>query len=99
MMSNITGLTRGGAIWEPQFIKELDAESCIGCGRCYKVCSRDVFNLVENENIDEDDDLYDEDEMMMVMAIENAEDCIGCGACAKVCAKNCHSFEPAAMPA
>jgi ferredoxin len=58
-----------------------------------------VFNLVENEDIDEDDDLYDEDEMMMVMAIENADDCIGCGACAKVCAKNCHSFEPAAAPA
>jgi Nif-specific ferredoxin III len=97
-MANITGKTKGGDAWEPQFINEIDQDSCIGCGRCYKVCSRDVFNLVEKEcDDDDDDDLYDEDEMMMVMTIENEDDCIGCMACSKVCPKNCQSFAPAAM--
>lgn len=97
-MSNIIGYTRGGDTWEPQFIKELDEDSCIGCGRCYKVCSRNVFNLVEKEmsDDDDDDDLYDDDEMMMVMQVQDQSDCIGCGSCAKVCPKNCHSFEPVA---
>lgn len=100
-MSNIIGYTKGGEPWEPKFISELDEASCIGCGRCYKVCSRNVFNLIEREmsDDDDDDDLYDDDQVMMVMAIENASDCVGCGSCAKVCAKNCHSFEPAPMPA
>lgn len=97
-MTNIVGYTKGGCEWHPQFIEELDAESCIGCGRCYKVCSRDVFDLVENEDADDDeDDLYG-DEFMMVMTIKDSSDCIGCEACAKVCAKNCHSFKPAPMP-
>ncbi len=96
-MANITGKTKGGDSWEPQFISEIDQDSCIGCGRCYKVCSRDVFNLVEKDDNDEDDDYYDEDEMMMVMTIENEGDCIGCMACSKVCPKNCQSFAPAAL--
>ncbi|CAM3944803.1 Ferredoxin-3 [Vibrio aerogenes CECT 7868] len=95
-MGNIKGLTRSGTEWEPQFIQEISQDDCIGCGRCYKVCARDVFNLVEKEDIDEDDDYYDEDEMMMVMTIENAGDCIGCMACSKVCPKNCQSFAPVA---
>lgn len=101
-MSMIVGYTRGGEQWEPKFISELNQESCIGCGRCYKVCSRDVFDLIEKEISDEDDDdLYDDydDEVMMVMAVKDEQDCVGCGSCAKVCPKNCHSFEPAAMPA
>ena len=93
-MSKIVSYTRGGDEWEPQFISEIDQANCIGCGRCYKVCSRDVFNLIEKDDVDEDDDYYDDDEMMMVMDIENGDDCIGCMACAKVCPKNCQSFAP-----
>jgi Nif-specific ferredoxin III len=95
------GLTRGGEPWEPKFVSELSQESCIGCGRCYKVCSRNVFNLIERElsDDDDDDDLYDDDQVMMVMAVEDVMDCVGCGSCAKVCPKNCHSFESALMPA
>lgn len=96
-MTNIVGYTKAGNQWEPQFIEALDSDSCIGCGRCYKVCSRDVFDLVENDEAD-DDDLYG-DEVMMSMIIKDSSDCIGCEACAKVCAKNCHSFKPAPMPA
>ncbi|ORT52447.1 ferredoxin (plasmid) [Vibrio sp. qd031] len=96
-MTTIKGYTRGGTPWDPQFIDALNASSCIGCGRCFKVCSRDVFDLIEKEELDEDDDLYDDyddDQVMMVMAIKDNLDCIGCGSCAKVCPKNCHSFEP-----
>ena len=89
-MSNVVGYTRGGAAWEPQYIEAINQTSCIGCGRCFKVCSRNVFDLVEKEEADEDD-LYDE-EVMMVMAIADADDCIGCQACSKVCPKGCHSF-------
>ena len=90
----IVGRTRGGEQWVPEFVTELNASTCIGCGRCYKVCPRDVFELVERgEEIDEDDDFYDEDDEMMVMSIKDAMDCIGCKSCAAVCPKNCHTHE------
>ncbi|MBE7376559.1 ferredoxin III, nif-specific [Pseudomonas lopnurensis] len=94
MEAVITGRTRGGAEWVPQFVTAVDAQKCIGCGRCYKVCPRDVFELVERSGmVDEDDDLYDEDDEMMVMAIADALDCIGCKACAAVCPKQCHTHQ------
>lgn len=95
-MSDITGLTRGGTPWVPQFVLALDARRCIGCGRCYKVCPREVFDLVER---DDDDLLEDLDENMMVMSLANALDCIGCGACSRVCPKNCHSHGPSPVVA
>ena len=99
-MSMITGITRGGSEWVPAFIVSLNQETCIGCGRCYKVCPRDVFELVEREmddDLDDDDDDYDDgfsDDTSMVMAIANAMDCIGCQACAKVYPKDCQTHEP-----
>jgi Nif-specific ferredoxin III len=89
-VSAVVGLTRGGAEWTPQFIVSLDQSLCIGCGRCFKVCPRDVFTLSEREWDDDDDD-YDDDDQAMVMAIANELDCIGCGACSRVCPKGCHS--------
>ena len=50
-------LTRGGTPYNPTFVVALDQKICIGCGRCYKVCPRDVFELVER-----DEDEMDEDE-------------------------------------
>ncbi|WPP47548.1 ferredoxin III, nif-specific [Pseudomonas sp. AN-1] len=95
--TTITGRTRGGAEWTPQFVTALDAQKCIGCGRCYKVCPRDVFDLVDRaELMGEDDDLYDEDDEMKVMVVKDAMDCIGCQACAAVCPKQCHSHAAAA---
>ena len=91
----ITGVTRGGSEWVPAFIVSLNQENCIGCGRCYKVCPRSVFELVEREvNEDEDSDDDFSDDTSMVMAIANAMDCIGCQACAKVCPKDCQTHEP-----
>lgn len=92
----ITGRTRGGAEWVPEFVTALDAQKCIGCGRCYKVCPRDVFTLVERAEMVEDADDFDDDDEMMVMTVQDALDCIGCKACAAVCPKQCHTHEAAA---
>jgi len=90
-MEPITGVTRGGTAYTPTFVTELNQSTCIGCGRCYKVCPRDVFELLER---DEDDENYDGDEdNSMVMSIANALDCIGCGSCARVCPKQCHTHQ------
>lgn len=92
-MSEVSmGVTRSGVEWEPQFVTALNQQTCIGCGRCYKVCPRNVFDLVERE-IDEDDDMYDDldDDIVMVMTLADEGDCIGCGSCSRVCPKKCHT--------
>ena len=93
-MSQITGLTRGGVEWTPQFVTELNQEKCIGCGRCYKVCPRNVLDLLEREF---DDDDEGDDDNTMVMSIANALDCIGCGSCGRVCPKDCYTYAPASV--
>lgn len=93
MTQHITGITRGGTQWTPAFVVELDQTSCIGCGRCFKVCPRDVFELVDRN---EDDDAAEEfsDDTAMVMSLSNPADCIGCEACSKVCPRKCHTHAP-----
>jgi len=93
MSNEYTGRTFGGADWTPKYIQSLNEETCIGCGRCYKVCSRDVFAIKERE-MDEDDDL---DEMSMVMSVADASDCIGCESCASVCPARCHTHAPLSL--
>jgi Nif-specific ferredoxin III len=78
-----TAFTRGGRAWVPTFITALDQSRCIGCGRCYKTCPRDVFELVDREQEDDDEDTA------KVMSIADALDCIGCTACANACPKGC----------
>jgi len=93
-MEPITGITRGGTPYTPMFITALNQANCLGCGRCFKVCPRKVFELVERS---EDDENYDEDEdNCMVMTLANALDCIGCGSCGRVCPKQCQTHQ--AMP-
>jgi len=105
-MSNITGITRGGTAYTPEFIMTLDQTKCIGCGRCFKTCPRDVFDLVDREGMDlttdddeygDDDDWDDDDgfsdDASMVMSLKDALDCIGCKACIKVCPKACMTHE------
>lgn len=109
---NITGLTRGGTEWIPAFIVDLNQANCIGCGRCFKACPREVFELVEREGLEAlDDDDYDDDgyydddddgfsdDTSMVMSLKNLMDCIGCEACSRVCPKNCMAHEPQPMTA
>lgn len=105
-MSMITGLTRGGVAYTPAFVTDLKQSTCIGCGRCYKVCPRDVFELVDRDDLeleeadagDDDDDGFSDD-TSMVMSLKNLMDCIGCQACARVCPKKCLSHEPAPIAA
>ena len=84
-MAYITGLTRDKHEWTPQFVKTIDDELCIGCGRCYKVCAHDVLGFKE---VDE------EDSAKMFMQIDNPGNCIGCQACGRTCSKKEFSFEP-----
>ena len=92
-MSAIIGLTRGGFEWIPEFVADLNQKKCIGCGRCYKVCPRQVLDLVERgEDMEADEDWEDDDDNTMVMSIANAADCIGCGACGRVCPKGCYTY-------
>ena len=108
-METISGVTRGGEAWTPAFVMSLDQGKCIGCGRCFKVCPREGFELIDREDLELDDELDDDDygddedgfsdEPGMVMNLMNALDCIGCQACGKVCPKKCLSHEPQAVPA
>ncbi len=94
---NITGLTRGGTAWIPQFVTALDEQKCIGCGRCFKVCPRDVLTIVQRAiddvDLDDDDDDDDDDSDNSFMTLSNALDCIGCEACSRVCPKACFTHE------
>lgn len=85
-------LTRGGTPWTPQYVESIDPKKCIGCGRCFKVCARDVLALVERGDEDLDDDDWDEEETNALMTVKNPLDCIGCGACGRTCPKGCFTF-------
>ncbi|MET0026385.1 MAG: ferredoxin III, nif-specific [Candidatus Thiodiazotropha sp.] len=111
-MSMITGVTRGGEEYIPAFVMDINQQNCIGCGRCFKVCPRDVFDLIEREEVEglmADDDDYDDDygddddgfsdDTAMVMSLKNSLDCIGCGSCARICPKKCFTHEPQSINA
>lgn len=91
---SVVSYTRGGAPWEPVFLLAIDGEKCLGCGRCFKVCGRDVLAM---QALDEDGAVTEEEgeAERYVMTISNADDCIGCGACARVCSKSCQTHGPA----
>ncbi|MEW6682495.1 MAG: ferredoxin III, nif-specific [Nitrospirota bacterium] len=92
----VTGVTQGGTVWIPRFVQNIDASKCIGCGRCFKVCGRDVMRLTP---VDEDGTLIvvtDEDEEFekQVMTLAHPESCVGCEACSRVCPKQCYTHGP-----
>ena len=84
-MAVLTGLTRGGKPWTPTFADAIDPEKCIGCGRCFKACSRNVLGPTEIED-EETDTIH------MVMSIPRPENCIGCAGCGVTCPKKCFKF-------
>ena len=84
-MSTGMSLTRDGTPWQPQYLDAIDAGTCIGCGRCFKVCDRGVLAMM---GLDEDGELLepdDDDVERMVMTVAAKGGCIGCNACARVC--------------
>ncbi|EIZ79682.1 ferredoxin-3 [Novosphingobium sp. Rr 2-17] len=95
----MTWQTRGGREWTPDFLVSINPDLCIGCGRCFKVCGRDVMTLkgvTEDGDIVELDEDDDEELEKKVMAMNDADACIGCGACARVCPTNCQTHQKAA---
>lgn len=100
----VTSITRGGTVWVPQFAIALNEELCIGCGRCYKVCPRDVLEIVQRaiDEVDldaDDDDDDDDDTDNSFMKLVNPMDCIGCEACSRVCPKKCFTHAPEPLAA
>jgi Nif-specific ferredoxin III len=96
MSEYIQGLTRAGAAWTPKFVTAIDQKVCIGCGRCFKVCSHDVLGMI---GITEDGDVvdaFDDEAETKVMALASQGNCIGCEACSKVCGKSAFSHAPLA---
>jgi Nif-specific ferredoxin III len=90
-MTAAAAVTRGGTPWIPQFVEGINPKVCIGCGRCFKVCPRDVLTLQDRGDDEVDDDWDDEDAKAM-MIVKDPMDCIGCGACGRTCPKGCFSF-------
>ena len=95
-----SAVTRDGRDWRPDYLVAIDAATCIGCGRCFKVCGRDVFALKGVNDDGEFVDIEDEDDDEIekkVMVLTDAGACIGCGACARVCPKKCQTHAPAGL--
>ncbi|NNM83173.1 MAG: ferredoxin III, nif-specific [Burkholderiales bacterium] len=97
-MPHLTITLPDGRSWTPKFVASIDQEKCIGCGRCFRVCGRNVLQLVgiadSGEVItlelgEDDDDEYEK----KVMTVANQMNCIGCEACAKICPKKCYTHQ------
>jgi Nif-specific ferredoxin III len=94
-MSLVTFATRNGTPWVPKYLSDISQELCIGCGRCFKVCTMGVLKLM---GIDEDGamcDPFDDDVEIerKVMVVDNAGNCIGCSSCNAVCGTNAQKHE------
>jgi Nif-specific ferredoxin III len=95
--------TRDGSPYTPMYLTDINAETCIGCGRCFKVCPQSVMALYgvdEDGQIlgavtDDDDDDFDGDLNRKIMKVDQPGACIGCNACSRVCPKNCQTHLPA----
>jgi NAD-dependent dihydropyrimidine dehydrogenase PreA subunit len=67
--------TKSGEKWTPAFIDHVDENKCAGCGMCVKVCSRNVYEILEIDN-------------KKISVTINAGNCVGDGSCHMVCKSN-----------
>jgi Nif-specific ferredoxin III len=96
-MSFIQYATRGGRPWTPQYLMDISQELCIGCGRCFKVCTQAVMKLMGLNEDGEFCDPFGEDEgdiERKVMILDQPDNCIGCGSCAQVCGTKAQNHAP-----
>jgi len=75
----ITSITKAGNIWVPQFIESLDQQNCVGCGRCYKACTRQVIEIVTRQPT------KGKATVERVARIAHPGECIGDAACEAAC--------------
>ena len=75
--------TRDGRAWEPEYLVAIDSKTCIGCGRCFKVCGRNVMTLkgltedgelvaIDATSDEDDDDDGEFERKIMTMARINS---------------------------
>jgi Nif-specific ferredoxin III len=102
-MSKFSVTMPSGETWTPTFVQNINEETCIGCGRCFRVCPRGVLELVGLDDegnriaVGDDEDEDDAEYEKKVMTIAHQEMCIGCTACAKICPKKCYTHAAAAV--
>jgi Nif-specific ferredoxin III len=88
----VQAVTRDGRTWQPAYLLEIDPETCIGCGRCFKVCGNSVMDM---KGITEDGDLVgldaDDEIERKIMTVTDPGACVGCAACSRVCPKGCQT--------
>jgi Nif-specific ferredoxin III len=92
METLVQATSRDGRTWQPSYLLEINPESCIGCGRCFKVCGRSVLTLKGLTEEGEFVGLEDDEEIeRKVMTLSDPGACIGCAACSRVCPKDCQT--------
>ena len=66
------------------FLPEIYADECNGCGKCVSVCPVEAMTLVSANN---------PDKPKMKMARLDADICLGCGVCVRTCTRNSLSLK------
>lgn len=92
METLVQSASRDGRTWQPSYLLEINHKTCIGCGRCFKVCGQSVLTLKGLTEEGEIVDLEDDEEIeRKVMTLSDPGACIGCSACSRVCPKDCQT--------
>jgi Pyruvate/2-oxoacid:ferredoxin oxidoreductase delta subunit len=64
------------------FLPKVNADKCIGCGKCIKVCPIEAISYAKDEHGNQ-----------LKLATINEDICLGCGVCARACPTKCIGME------